>query len=135
MLPNGKSVGQTVHDEHVLTGLWERALYLGIPIVGEVAAGEVSAAEAVTEFGLAVGSRRAPIEVQGNISTTIGGRRYSGHSLDRMQGRGLVPSVIEDIIAHPTVRVSQEEGKMLLKNANGAVVINATGDVVTVWAH
>ncbi|WP_353928955.1 hypothetical protein WJM97_11505 [Okeanomitos corallinicola TIOX110] len=33
-----------------------------------------------------------------NTPTTIGGREYSGHALDQIQGRGLTPSVVENTI-------------------------------------
>jgi filamentous hemagglutinin len=33
-----------------------------------------------------------------NAPTTISGRMYSGHALDQMQNRGLVPSVVENTI-------------------------------------
>ncbi|MCD0217070.1 polymorphic toxin MafB class 1, partial [Enterobacter hormaechei subsp. steigerwaltii] len=33
-----------------------------------------------------------------NIATEINGRQYSGHALDRMQDRGIMPSVIENTI-------------------------------------
>jgi RHS repeat-associated protein len=51
-----------------------------------------------------VGSRRAPLSesyVKGsNVRTTIGGREFSGHALDRMQQYGMVPSAVENAIAN-----------------------------------
>lgn len=49
------------------------------------------------------GSRRFPLEqppYQGvrNTSTTINGRRYTGHALDRMQDRGIMSSTVENTI-------------------------------------
>lgn len=48
-----------------------------------------------------VGHKGFPLNVLPgtNSSMIIGGREYSGHALDRMQGRGLTPSVIENTIA------------------------------------
>lgn len=34
-----------------------------------------------------------------NVDTEIGGRKYTGHSVDRMQERGILPSVVENTIA------------------------------------
>ncbi|MEW8000854.1 MAG: RHS repeat-associated core domain-containing protein [Candidatus Thiodiazotropha endolucinida] len=43
-----------------------------------------------------VGSSRSPMDVRSpqNKPTNIGGRDYSGHAVDRMQGRGIPPSVV-----------------------------------------
>ena len=51
-----------------------------------------------------VGRRGAPLDVTPgtNAGTEIGKRWYSGHALDQMQGRGAVPSVVEDTIASGT---------------------------------
>ena len=35
-----------------------------------------------------------------NTPTVINGRAYSGHALDQMQGRGLVPSIAENTISY-----------------------------------
>ena len=45
-----------------------------------------------------------------NKPTTIMGRDYSGHALDRMQERGLVPSVVENTIAHGTPSAGSKPG-------------------------
>lgn len=46
------------------------------------------------------GQRGSPIDVPAgtNRPSTIGGRSYSGHGLDQMQGRGIPPSAVEDAI-------------------------------------
>jgi hypothetical protein len=46
------------------------------------------------------GQRGSPISVKPgtNEPTTIDGRDYAGHGLDRMQGRGVPPSAVEDAI-------------------------------------
>ena len=43
------------------------------------------------EIKVADGTRRPAV---------INGRQYTGHAIDRMQGRGIMPSVVEDTIAH-----------------------------------
>lgn len=47
-----------------------------------------------------VGRLRSPIEIDrgANSPANINGRRYSGHALDRLQGRGLSPSVVENAV-------------------------------------
>ena len=47
-----------------------------------------------------VGRNRSPLDVTPGTNTpdVIGGREYSGHALDRIQGRGLTPSVVENAI-------------------------------------
>lgn len=70
-----------------------------------------------------------------NEPATIGGRDYTGHAIDRMQERGLMPSVVEN-----TIRVGEEmPGKRAGTTAyyeaeNNVTVItdSATGRVVTV---
>ena len=42
-----------------------------------------------------------------NKSTYINGREYSGHALDRMQGRGLYPSVVEDATDNGTMSLGK----------------------------
>lgn len=37
-----------------------------------------------------------------NTPTAIGGREFSGHALDQMQGRGFMPSVVENTIQRGT---------------------------------
>ncbi|WP_416192262.1 MafB family polymorphic toxin [Neisseria sp. CCUG12390] len=67
-----------------------------------------------------------------NTPTEINGRQYSGHALDRMQDRGILPSVIEN-----TIRTGQQT-----KGRNGTtshydpinnvkVITNQSGGVVT----
>lgn len=86
--------------------------------------------------GTPVGRRgqRKPNILMRNAPSEINGRQYSGHALDRMQARGLVPSVVEDTIRHGRARI-QEDGTIKYKSAtNGVtVVVNAQGRVITAW--
>lgn len=67
-----------------------------------------------------------------NIATEINGRKYSGHALDRMQDRGIMPSVVEN-----TIRTGQQMGSRDGKTSyydsknNVKVIINQSGGVVT----
>jgi len=81
-----------------------------------------------------VGRRGAPIDVAPgtNTGTQIGGRSYTGHALDQMQGRGAVPSVVEDTIANGTKSPGNLPNTMKYSTSQADVVTNTRGDVVTV---
>jgi RHS repeat-associated protein len=44
--------------------------------------------------------KNAPYQKVRNQAKDIGGRRYSGHALDQMQNRGVMPSVVDNTIKH-----------------------------------
>jgi hypothetical protein len=69
-----------------------------------------------------------------NTPTSIGGRQYSGHALDRMQQRGYVPSVVEDAITNGTRTPSYGGASSYYRPVNNVTVIvdDASGRVVTV---
>ncbi|OOF52595.1 VENN motif pre-toxin domain-containing protein [Rodentibacter trehalosifermentans] len=68
-----------------------------------------------------------------NESAYISGREYSGHALDRMQDRGIFPSVIENTIKVGN-KITNELGVSIYKDRiNGIKVItNDKGKVITV---
>jgi hypothetical protein len=73
--------------------------------------------------------------VQPNAPTTIGGRPYSGHAIDRMQQRGIPPSVVENTIQHGHVGPGSTPGTVVHYDPvnNVSVVVDpATRRVVTV---
>lgn len=92
------------------------------------AAGEVSASTPVGRLG-------SPLSMAPgtNAGTTIGGRFYSGHALDAMQPRGLVPSVIEDTIARATASPGNVPGTIKYVTEQAVVVTNRSGQVVTAY--
>ncbi|MDO4197090.1 MAG: RHS repeat-associated core domain-containing protein, partial [Prevotellaceae bacterium] len=68
-----------------------------------------------------------------NSAAEIGTRKYSGHALDRMQGRGFVPSVVEDAINDPLkTYLGNTPNTTVYENINIKVIINQNGDVITV---
>ena len=68
-----------------------------------------------------------------NSSAEIGTRRYSGHALDRMQGRGFVPPAVQDAIKNPTkTYLGNTPNTKVYENININVIINQNGDVITV---
>lgn len=68
-----------------------------------------------------------------NKSTYINGREYSGHALDRMQGRGLYPSVVEDAIHNGTMSFGKTPGTYTFNTRTITGVTNENGKVITVW--
>jgi len=83
-----------------------------------------------------VGRSGNPMSVPGpqNVRTVINGREYSGHALDQMQGRGFVPSVVEDTIQQGTTFPARAGTTGVYDAVNNVRVITdtATGRVVTV---
>ena len=70
-----------------------------------------------------------------NSPTTINGRDYSGHAIDRMQERGYVPSVVENAIRTGKPTAGQTAGEtVFIDTVNNlrVVVDSATGRVVTI---
>ncbi|WP_250216959.1 DUF4258 domain-containing protein, partial [Escherichia coli] len=66
-------------------------------------------------------------------NTTISNREYSGHALDRMQDRGITPSVIENVIKNGKSTPSRNGTTVHFDPENKvSVVTNSSGKVVTV---
>lgn len=81
------------------------------------------------------GNRGSPMDIAHgtNPPTTIGGRDYSGHSQDRMQGRGVPSSAVEETIKNGTATGGRGDTTVYTDSKNGVqVVVNADGKVVTV---
>jgi len=103
-----------------------------------VGGGGGAAARAEATAAEVVGRRGAPIEIQAgrNAPGTIGGRDFTGHALDRMQGRGLTPSVIENTIETGRAAPGNLPGTTkFFDPVNGTTVIvdTETGRVITVY--
>ncbi|MCW5746787.1 MAG: DUF4258 domain-containing protein [Alphaproteobacteria bacterium] len=77
--------------------------------------------------------RNAPYQATRNSATTIGGRQYSGHALDQMQNRGIMPSVVENTIRTGTAFPTRAGTTGYYDAVNNIRVITntATGRVVT----
>ncbi|RMO60356.1 YD repeat-containing protein [Pseudomonas amygdali pv. eriobotryae] len=81
------------------------------------------------------GQRGSPIDVESgtNEPTEIDGREYSGHALDRMQGRGVPPSAVEDAIQNGKSSSGNTPGTTVHVGSNGVTVVtNSGGRVITV---
>ena len=81
------------------------------------------------------GQRGSPIDVKPgtNEPATIGGRDYTGHALDRAQGRGVPPSAVEDAIQNGRRSPGNQPGTTVHTGSNGvAVVTGDRGQVITI---
>ena len=104
---------------------------------GTKATEKAVAAEEVSKDAakLPLGRRGKEINVlpKTNSPTVINGRKFTGHSLDRMQGRGFTPSVVEDVIKHPTkILPGNKPGTRVYVGEKLKVILNEAGDVMTV---
>lgn len=88
-----------------------------------------------------MGSKRNPMNQPSNPSyqpvrnqpATISNREYSGHALDRMQDRGIIPSVVENTIKNGKSTPSRDGTTVHFDPENKvSVVTNESGRVVTV---
>ena len=93
--------------------------------------------QAVTEDGPPAqspsGRQRSPIEVEPgtNVPTRIDGRLYSGYAIDRMHGRGIPASVVEDAIKNGAETPGKTPGTTRHRGMSGTVVIVGQGGKVT----
>jgi hypothetical protein len=83
-----------------------------------------------------VGRKGSPLKIMDgtNPPSNIGGRDYTGHSLDQMQGRGLTPSVVENTIQSGQAIPGKIPGTTAYyDNINNVTVITDTvsGRVIT----
>ena len=69
-----------------------------------------------------------------NKPTTIDGINYSGHAIDRMQERGVIPSVVKNTIEKGIKGIGNKEGTFKFSDPiNGVEVItNKDGVIITV---
>jgi hypothetical protein len=83
---------------------------------------------------LPVGQLGNPMQVPGpqNLPTVINGRSYTGHALDQMQGRGLMPSVVEDTIS-TGVQSAGRDGAQIFTTGQARIIVNPNGSIKTVY--
>lgn len=68
-----------------------------------------------------------------NEPATIYGREYSGHALDRMQDRGVMPSVVQNTVENGFATPSRGSTTVHYDSVNNVTVVtNSKGKVVTV---
>jgi RHS repeat-associated protein len=66
-----------------------------------------------------------------NQPAVVAGRTYTGHALDQMQGRGIVPSVVDDTIRRGAVAAGRG-GATIHTTEQLRVVVSSDGRVITV---
>lgn len=79
------------------------------------------------------GRSGTPIEIARgtNSPTQIMGRQYSGHALDRMQGRGFTPSLVENTINTGTMKIQPSGDMQFFEPVNNInVILDLLGTVV-----
>jgi RHS repeat-associated protein len=102
--------------------------------------GAETAAEDIARATEPVGRRGNPIKVgtpdaPHNAPAEIGGRTYTGHAVDQMQGRGVPPSAVEEAIEHGTASPGHDPGTTVHTDSkNGVTVVTGDSDgrVITV---
>lgn len=67
-----------------------------------------------------------------NPDQTTGGRQYAGHALDDMQGRGVPPSAVENIIKNGNESPGKDPGTIVHTSSEGRVVTTDGGKVISV---
>jgi hypothetical protein len=73
------------------------------------------------------------VEPGTNDPTIIGNRDYTGHALDRMQGRGIPPSAVEDAIQNGQASPGNQAGTTVYTGNNGVTAVTGeNGQVITV---
>lgn len=68
-----------------------------------------------------------------NPPAIIRGREYTGYALDRMQRRGLVPTVIESTIQNGKKTLGNKLGRFVYTTEEVKVVTTSSGKVITVY--
>lgn len=98
----------------------------------EVAAG--AAEREATGFLGKSGYELQNLQAVRNTATTIEGRTFSGHALDQMQNRGIMPSVVQNTIEHGTTFGTRAGTTGFFDAVNNIrVILNSeSGTVVTV---
>jgi RHS repeat-associated protein len=92
-----------------------------------VAAEDAGAAAGDVGASAPVGRSGSPIEIEPgtNEPGEINGRPYSGHAFDRMQGRGIPPSAVEDAINNPASTAAGRGGTTIYRGSDGVTVVAA----------
>ncbi len=82
-----------------------------------------------------VGSKRLQLNYTSfqkirNPPTVINGRKYSGHAIDRMQDRGIMPSVVESTIKNGIESLNKVEGRVQFFDPIENITVVMENDVV-----
>jgi hypothetical protein len=107
------------------------ALMMAVPANAALKSGGAAAGD--VPASTPVGRARGPLDVAPgtNAPAEINGIRYTGHALDRMQGRGLTPSVVENTISTGS-QTAGRGGATVYSTSEARVILNPNGSVKTV---
>lgn len=130
----GKISSQELGGKSVAQGFNWLLTYAGAKTAAKSAGGSVAQVDDGTAVSTRtpVGRRGSPMDVSGNTPTTINGRKYTGHALDRMQGRGATPTVVGNAIKNGKRSPGRKKSTVVHNTEGVSVVTNSKGDVVTV---
>jgi hypothetical protein len=92
-------------------------------------------AAAATPVGRRSSDRTLLVIPGTNTPTTIGGRQYTGHALDRMQGQGIPPSVVDDTIRMAPSGPGRYPGTRRSYGTEVDVITGPDGGVITVYPN
>lgn len=135
-VPSTGLAARTAQGAGVLAGFIVAAPGAGARVAAEDASGFVGRKGVTKVFddgSLASYGGEINIPRGTNASGAVGGRPYSGHAFDQMQGRGITPSVVDDAI-NDRVMVSGADGSSIFYSSanNISVVVSSDGRVITV---
>ncbi len=138
----GQVVGATVIGRRIISGggkLWDAAKGLfkskAAKNVGRID-DTASAATTVGRRGQEASFPNPKAPVPRNTPGNVNGRDFSGHAFDRLQERGLLPSVIENTIQNGTRSAGNTAGSSRFYDAVNdvtAIIDDATGKVITAY--
>ena len=117
----------------------EGAVKVGSDVPATTPVGRRSGLDEVTGGGnksvdLQQGKHSRQMKTNANQAGEVGGRQYSGHAFDRMQGRGLTPTVIENTIAFGQKSKGNGGATVFYDPQNDVTaVVNTAGRVITVY--
>lgn len=66
-----------------------------------------------------------------NAPARIGGHEFTGHALDQIQGRGIIPSMVKEALANDT-RSAGRDGARICRTDDLKVVVGPSSNVKTV---
>ena len=117
------------------TGIALGYISLGYATAGTV--GSAGAVGAAADGGLpasaAIGRTGSEMYVQPgtNAAARIGGRQFTGHALDQMQGRGIMPSMVFETLTNGAIKPGRA-GATVYFSDYMKVITNPSGSVKTV---
>ena len=113
------------------------ALKIGASLIPGAAAAECLGGCSAVAWGMAAldfvpgGKPAASVLRLSGFRGSLGPNSF--HALDRAIERGVSPQAILDTVRNPTVRIEQGGGKTLLLTNQAAVVLDKSGQAVTIW--